>query len=584
MIPELKTLTDIILWIAWGGVWGFAGGFIATFFIYLLRPHSTAVGWSCTHTNVQRAYTIGWGINVPLLPRIGWSTLFIWASIARYRVSVTRRIKKDDLSVTVTGTYVDNISKGIKKAAAATELNRLGPYRLDEVYEVDAQLGASMLPENSVDLMLTDPPYGYKFMGKRWDVAVPSADTWREVLRALKPGGFCFAMSAPRQDVLGLNIARLTDAGFKTAFSPIYWAYASGFPKAQNIGKAVDKRMGAEREVVGKHPNPAGSKGNTFPLKQECDITAPATPEAQALDGSYAGFQPKPAVEVILVAMKPLSEKTYLDQALANGKGITWLDDCRIPFQGDGDFENAKGGDTAPSSESSVCYGTGWDNAKKQSERISPSGRFPANLLVSDDALNDGRVSASGSGIKLPKDNKTSFWGNCRNPQDIEGVGGDSGSFSRYFSLDAWWADRVSKLPKQAQRTFPFLLVPKPSKREKNAGCEKLEERFSPTMGDGIDEVPHNEDYAQPKRNAHPTVKPLQLASWLVTLGSREGDIVLDPFAGSGTFPHACILQGRRTIGFDNDPDSITIARARLEHARDEMALFAHAHETKETI
>lgn len=88
---------------------------------------------------------------------------------------------------------------------------------------------------DSVDLIVTDPPYGYSFMGKDWDKAVVGVETWRECLRVLKPGAFAFVMSAPRQDVLGKMIVNLTDAGFKTDFTSIYWTYSSGFPKASRV-------------------------------------------------------------------------------------------------------------------------------------------------------------------------------------------------------------------------------------------------------------------------------------------------------------------------------------------------------------
>ena len=151
------------------------------------------------------------------------------------------------------------------------------------------------LDDNSVDSIVTDPPYGYSFMGKNWDKAVPSVELWEECLRVLKPGGFAFIMSAPRSDVQSEMIKRLEKAGFKVDFTPVYWTYASGFPKALNIGKKT---------------------------------------EEENLDGAYAGYQPKPAVEVVIVVMKPLSEKSYVDQAMKNGKGVTWLDDARIAFSG----------------------------------------------------------------------------------------------------------------------------------------------------------------------------------------------------------------------------------------------------------
>ena len=141
----------------------------------------------------------------------------------------------------------------------------------------------------------------------------------------------------------------LDEVGFEIGFTPIYWTYATGFPKAMNIGKAVDKRLGKEREVIGVKKRgdvqEAKKRGTTFTQAKanrnnkdifgygEEEITSgPASDEAKSLDGSYAGFQPKPAVEVVIVAMKPLDKKGYLEQAMDNGKGITWFDDCRVPF------------------------------------------------------------------------------------------------------------------------------------------------------------------------------------------------------------------------------------------------------------
>ena len=234
------------------------------------------------------------------------------------------------------------------------------------------------IDDDSVDLLCTDPPYGYGFMGKHWDTFQEKKSTksqsvgwmspgmtkstygmkeffvpiWKEALRVLKPGAFSFVMSAPRSDVQTVMVQTLQEVGFDVSFTPIYWAYATGFPKALNIGKAVDKRLNKKREVVGKREHPTlkdkskirepksatHSKDTTW--DREWDITEPKSDEAKKLDGSYAGYQPKPAVEVVIVAMKPLDKKKgYVDQALDNGKGVTWLDSCRIPFAGMNDSE-----------------------------------------------------------------------------------------------------------------------------------------------------------------------------------------------------------------------------------------------------
>jgi len=397
---------------------------------------------------------------------------------------------------------------------------------------------------DSVDLIVTDPPYGYSFMGKDWDKAVPSVDIWQACLRVLKPGAFVFIMSAPRQDVLAHNLVNLSDAGFDTGFTSIYWTFASGFPKAGNVSKMVDKRLGAEREVIGKSPHHCNGRvqnrdRNSLGWSTMSDapdirnITAPATPEANALDGSYGGFQPKPAVEVIIVVMKPLSEKTYVDQALANRKGVTWLDDVRIPYWSDGDrpsectYQDIRNTCVKVEGENRWTSSSG-KKRKTLEYRMyisNTNGRFPANLLVSDDMLNDGTTTKGSDAIRHNNQHLTSGKGiyGKYNQKDTTGYA-DSGSFSRYFDLDAWWNERIAHLPKEAQKTFPFMIVPKASKSEKGAN------------------------------NKHPTVKPVKLFSWLMTLGSREGDLVLDPFLGSGVALAAGRLTNRSVIGCEIDP------------------------------
>lgn len=371
------------------------------------------------------------------------------------------------------------------------------------------------LSDDSVDLIVTDPPYGYSFMGKDWDKAVPSVEIWKECLRVLKPGAFAFVMSAPRQDVLSQMIVRIGEAGFDTDYTSMYHTYASGFPKAMNIGKMVDKRMGAERKLVaGGVGSDAGYSGGFKPGKAVSNEAV--SNEAVSLNGSYGGFQPKPAVEVIIVAMKPLSEKTYVDQALKNGKGVTWLDDCRIPIT---DTSGRATGANTVQRTSGIDF-KGNKQGTHETPLYNDSGRFPANLLVSDDVLNDGCERKSGTGNKNTA-NRPSYGGRL-GAGNGEGIGGDTGSYSRYFDLDAW------------ANQLPFLIVPKASKREKG------------------------ED------NKHPTVKPLKLMSYLITLGSREGDVVLDPFLGSGTTALAAKQLDRQYIGIEREKEYLEIAEARL--------------------
>jgi DNA modification methylase len=406
------------------------------------------------------------------------------------------------------------------------------------------------LDDNSIDFVCTDPPYGYSFMGKDWDKAVPSVEIWQECLRVLKPGAFMCVMSAPRSDVQNAMISRLMEAGFRLDFTPIYWTYASGFPKAGNIGKLVDKRLG-QREVVETIPDRWNGKANSLEWaerenKGSVERTRPSSDQAKALDGSYAGFQPKPAVEVIIVAMKPLSEKTYVDQALANGHGVSWLDDGRIPT-----------GDSFSTTRSNKRQNYG----EYKSEEIMQApqheaGRFPANLLVSDDVLNDGVERKSpGAYIQQTKVHGEVYQlGSLNNKHGkLSTHHGDSGSYSRYFDLDKW------------SQTLPFLITPKASKSEKNKGLE----HFTPTKtNDGRAKEIDNafQRGSTLRNNHHPTVKPLKLMSYLITLFSRPGDTVLDPFVGSGTTVVAAKQLDRHGIGIEREAEYAEIARARLAH------------------
>lgn len=361
----------------------------------------------------------------------------------------------------------------------------------------DALTQLKLLEADSIDLLLTDPPYGYSFMNKDWDKAVVGVETWRECLRVLKPGAFAFIMSSPRQDVLGRMIVNLQDAGFRTDFTSLYHTYASGFPKAKNLK-----------------------------------------------NGSYGGFQPKPAVEVILVVMKPLSEKSFTDQALANGKGVTWLDDCRIPYQDENDVFREH---QATGLADKFFY-----NGVQEIITKSPNqkGRFPANLLVSDDVLNDGRNIAWGGGRgSYHTPSKGQVYGKYKNSVKPSGAYNDSGSYSRYFDLDKWF-----------DTTFPFLIIPKASKAEKNKG---LDQWIYPETQKQI-------------VNTHPTVKPQKLMSYLIMLGSRSNDIVLDPFAGSGTTCLVAKLLKRQWIGIELNEEyaKIAMARTRQEEVTDNLLLF----------
>lgn len=340
-------------------------------------------------------------------------------------------------------------------------------------------------------------------------------------------------------------------------------------------------------------------------------LTKPASEEAKQAEGAYAGFNPKPAVEVIMVAMKPLSEKSYTDQFLENGKGVTWFGNCRVPYPELQEAINANKKGYATQTDSGVY---GWNNGKgdhtaefwkteeglklkkkivggrldhgytiaserlegyklQEIDKVDPNlkGRFPANLIVSDNVLDNGTITKSKPiTSKLPT--KGSFAGSEGNYiQDDQATVtkrgyNDVGDQSRFFSLDLWYEGQLNRIPDHLQYIFPFLTVPKPSKSEKNKGLSGFEVKQAT---DGcIRSNPesarkYNANYA-PSKNSHPTTKPVKLMQYLILLGSQIGDVILDPFAGSGTTCVASKLEDRKYIGIEMDPEYFEIMKARV--------------------
>ena len=424
-----------------------------------------------------------------------------------------------------------------------------------EILNMDCLDVLTKLDSNSVDLVVTDPPYGYSFMGKDWDKVVVGAETWKECFRVLKPGSFAYIMSAPRQDVLSHMVVNLEKAGFQTGFTSMYWAYATGFPKAMNVSKAVDKKLGVKAEMV-EYENPMRKNRSYNVSVGFNDVSERSTEgkpkravatsdKAKELDGSYAGFQPKPAVEVILVVMKPLDEKTYLEQAMKDRKGVSWFDDCRVPLSKDtvvedkrlveggswsvrkagGDIFTGLSGDRVeapmritnrqPRTDDTVFKTSGFKAEDDHNSEASSAGRFPANLLVSNDSL--------------------------------------EGLFSRYYDLDAWFSQ--------------FMITPKASKSEKNKWLNHMPDKIGGGMNGTIHKslkTGSGNERDKIMKNNHPTVKPIKLMAYLITMGSRPLDVVLDPFAGSGTTGIACRMTHRDYILIERDKDYYNIMTERI--------------------
>lgn len=249
------------------------------------------------------------------------------------------------------------------------------------------------LEDNSVDSIVTDPPYGLSFMGKKWDYDVPSTEIWAECLRVLKPGGHLLAFAGTRTQ--HRMAVRIEDAGFDIR-DMIAWVYGSGFPKSMDVSKAIDKAAGAEREVIGKNqfaarrvqnkdrPNTA-NVGGYVNSEASLLITAPATEASQQWQGW--GTALKPALEPITVARKPLIG-TVAANVLEHGTGALNIDGCRVSTSDVLSFGSRELGD-------GIKYG----KCKPTTEGIQhDQGRWPANLIHDGSDEVDGMFPKSASG------------------------------------------------------------------------------------------------------------------------------------------------------------------------------------------
>ena len=421
------------------------------------------------------------------------------------------------------------------------------------------------LDDNSVDAVVTDPPYGLSntkpkqvadvlaawvtgeteavpakrggFMGKDWDSFVPPPAVWAECLRVLKPGGHMAVFAGARtQDLMGLSI-RL--AGFEIR-DTLGWIYGSGFPKSMDVSKAIDKAAGAEREVVGRTKTPfkvdaAAHRGTSLQGSVNGDFskqvdengyrytehTAPATSEAQRWDGW--GTALKPAIEPIILARKPLVG-TVANNVLAHGVGGLNIDACRVPSTDKAKFPAGVVSDT----EAVYGGGGGMYSDRPRPVDKNPSGRFPANVLLDEHAAKEMDKQ---SGIAKPKPARTGKRGGSA-WHGMESLG--SPDKCGYWPEDAGGG---------ASRFFPvFKYQAKAPKRERP--------------------VIEREDGSKIQ---HPTVKPLALLDWLVTLITPPGGLVLDPFAGTGTTLQAATNKGFNPIGIEADADYIQLINKRME-------------------
>lgn len=412
------------------------------------------------------------------------------------------------------------------------------------------------MPENSVDSIVTDPPYELGFMGKSWDSTgiAFNVEVWKEALRVLKPGGHLLAFSGSR--TYHRMAVAIEDAGFEIR-DQIMWLYGSGFPKSHNVANAIDKHFGASNRG---HAISSGSQ--IHPTTGEKRANGELLPKYESRTKHSQGWQGwgtalKPAHEPIVLARKPLIG-TVASNVLAWGVGGLNIDGSRVASTDNFDglvgrpiqkLATRLNGETDEEYKARVLESPAQQAALAKLKEL---GRWPANVIhdgsdevvsgFPDTAPSKAGIRRNKSGMGIHDSEKGTF-----GKGDVFGGFDDSGSAARFF------------------------YCAKASKRDRNEGLEGFEEKFAPTMNDGIGIKEHNSETATKKQNHHPTVKPTDLMRYLVKLITPPQGIVLDPFMGSGSTGKACAYERFSFIGIEQSPEYCEISKARIAFAVDEV-------------
>jgi DNA modification methylase len=463
-----------------------------------------------------------------------------------------------------------------------------------KLYEGDNILSLKKLEDNSIDSVVTDPPYGLSFMNKKWDYDVPSVEFWKELYRVLKPGGHVLSFGGTR--TYHRMTVNIEDAGFEIR-DQIMWLYGSGFPKSHNIGKAVDKLQGNEgKEIIDekwlkKYPN--GPKGNTGEgvsfngkgLGRRDDVIKKYISEN---DWEGWGTALKPANEPICVARKPLSEKSVALNVLKWGTGGINIDGCRIGSETImTNMKNTKGG----------LYNLGNEDRTNEVENTFNEGRFPANIILEClcDEVIKGEKGEPRIGRKGGLNESEFSRAISPNPEHISKWPNDKGDIHTNPDCPCYIMDNQSGVSKSQNGTTKtkitnkeanwfrnsggdeeqrwgfgdkggasrFFYQAKVSKAERNLGLDHFEDK---TIHDDKNKYGLDKFNTLPKKNNHPTVKPVNLMTYLCRLITPPNGIVLDPFVGSGSTGIAALLEGFDFIGMDLDTDYIKIADSRIKN------------------
>lgn len=416
-----------------------------------------------------------------------------------------------------------------------------------DIYQADILDWAKNYDGLPFDAILCDPPYELGFMGKSWDntgIAF-NVEMWTSLYNILKPGGYLLAFSGTR--TYHRMTCAIEDAGFEIR-DMIEWMYGSGFPKSLNIGKAVDKIQGNEREVTGTEKVDIGMQGGSMHSGRSVNVVERETTKGTSVFEGY-GTALKPAHEPCVLARKPLAESTVAKNVLEYGTGGLNIDGSRIEYE-EGGTKATNPTLRTDNGDNSKDYGKSPMFAREKALLVNnPTGRFPANLI------HDGSPEV----LEHFPESKSTPWPDrastgCFQASDVVYGGGigDSGSASRFF------------------------YCAKASKAERNAGLDGFEVRdsnyrteYRPTASDSGDKG-QDTPFAGSNRsgniqNHHPTVKPITLTKYLANLIKPPKNAkLLVPFSGSGSEMIGGLLAGYDHVtGVELTEEYIPIAQAR---------------------
>ena len=429
-----------------------------------------------------------------------------------------------------------------------------------------------VIEPNTIDSIVTDPPYELNFMSKGWDNAGISfqPDTWKKCYEVLKPGGYLLAFGGSR--TFHRIACAIEDAGFEIR-DTIMWLYGSGFPKSMNIGLALDKKNGVESKIVGyqgsmmnfrdtgkKQKEISGIDKLSFGQIENSERKENPIYEAQNEWNGW-GTALKPSFEPIIVARKPF-KGSLVDNVIEYGVGGINIDECRVGNETISIHNAPKG--TFAGGE----YGRGSDT---ESYRYS-TGRFPANTILTYDDTDFDEVCG---GFPNTKQN-----GSIKNP-NLKNSLGNGGIYNKYSEKQPLWESY-----KDSGSASRYFYCAKASKKDRDEGLEDFADKYMAFSNQakaelkrgnvdfkGNEENPMNfVNSVSVRKNTHPTVKPTELMQYLVRLVSPDGATILDPFNGSGSTGKAVMYENKeknknyKYIGIELTEEYLPIAKARIDY------------------